>query len=80
MDYREIKDLFKNLENNKKSFSEIQWEFIESLKKQYRITGLLTSVQSESLILLKDKLESYDNIPDEEFVSGLYSQLQETYF
>ncbi|HLN22261.1 MAG TPA: hypothetical protein VK213_14295 [Bacteroidales bacterium] len=80
MDYRETKNLFNFLDTNRKHFTPLQLEFIESLKKQYKVTGLLTSVQAESLLTLKDKVNSFELIPDEEFMSGLYSQLQDTYF
>lgn len=79
MEYKEIKQLFSYLESNSKSFTRLQMEFIDSLKKQYKVTGLLTSVQSESLIDLKEKVNSYEIIPDTDFISGLYSQLQEDY-
>ncbi len=79
MDYKETKQLFNFLEDNRKNFTRIQLEFIDSLKKQYKVTGLLTSVQAESLSFLKDKVNSYETIPDTDFISGLYSQLQEDY-
>ncbi|MGE5419916.1 MAG: hypothetical protein ACM3UT_07000 [Chloroflexota bacterium] len=79
MDYKEIKQLFNYLENNRNHFSSLQLEFIDSLRKQYKVTGLLTSVQSESLIDLREKINSDEIIPDPEFISGLYSQLQENY-
>lgn len=80
MEYREIKNLFNFLESNRKHFSALQLEFIESLRKTYKVTGLLTSVQAESLLALKDRVNSYEYIPDAEFISGLYSQLQDTYY
>lgn len=80
MDYKEIKNLFNFLESNRKHFSALQLEFIESLRKTYKVTGLLTSVQAESLLALKDRVNSYEYIPDTEFISGLYSQLQDTYY
>ena len=79
MDYKEIKNLFKYLEENRKHFSRLQLEFIDSLKRQYKVTGLLTSIQSESLSSLKDRINYEDNLPDNDFISGLYSQLQENY-
>lgn len=79
MEYNEIKQLFSFLESNRKNLSKLQQEFIDSLRQNYRITGILTSVQVESLLNLKEKINSYENVPDEEFVSGLYGQLIETY-
>lgn len=80
MDYKEIKHLFNYLDNNRKKFTALQLEFIDSLKKHYKITGLLTSIQMESLLGLKEKANSYESLPDPEFISGLYSQLQESYW
>lgn len=80
MDYRETKNLFNFLDTNRKYFTSLQLEFIDSLKKQYKVTGLLTSVQAESLLALKDKVGSFELMPDTEFISGLYSQLQDTYY
>lgn len=79
MEYKEIKNLFKYLEDNRKHFSRLQLEFIDSLKRQYKVTGLLTSIQSESLSSLKDRINYEEQIPDTDFISGLYSQLQENY-
>jgi hypothetical protein len=79
MEYKEIKNLFKYLEDNRKHFSRLQLDFIDSLKKQYKVTGLLTSIQSESLSSLKDRINYEENLPDTDFISGLYSQLQENY-
>lgn len=80
MDHKEIKHLLNYLDNNKKAFSTLQMEFIDSLRKHYKITGLLTTIQVESLYSLKEKVISGNNIvPDAEFISGLYSQLQENY-
>jgi hypothetical protein len=79
MDYKEIKNLFKYLEENRMHFTRLQLEFIDSLKRQYKVTGLLTSIQSESLSCLKDRINHEESIPDTDFISGLYSQLQENY-
>ncbi|HLP74174.1 MAG TPA: hypothetical protein VK155_14810 [Bacteroidales bacterium] len=79
MDYKEIKQLFNFLESNRKNLTSLQQEFIDSLRQHYRITGILTSVQTESLNNLKEKINSYENVPDQEFVSGLYGQLIENY-
>lgn len=79
MDYKEIKQLFNYLDSNRKNFTSLQLEFIDSLRKQYKVTGLLTSVQTESLLDLRDKAETVDVMPDTDFISGLYSQLQENY-
>lgn len=79
MDYKEIKALFNFLEGNRKNLSSLQQEFIDSLRQHYKITGILTSVQVESLLHLKEKVDSYENVPDEIFVSGLYGQLIENY-
>lgn len=79
MDYKEIKALFNFLEGNRKNLSSLQQEFIDSLRQHYKITGILTSVQLESLLHLKEKVDSYENVPDEIFVSGLYGQLIENY-
>jgi hypothetical protein len=80
MDHKDVKSLFSFLESNKKSFTKLQLEFIDSLKKQYKVTGLLTSVQSESLLNIKEKVNSSFNVPDTDFISALYSQLQENYY
>ncbi len=80
MDYKEIKNLFKYLEDNRKHFSRLQLEFIDSVRRHYKVTGLLTSIQSESLSRLKDRINNEETIPDTDFISGLYSQLQENYF
>ena len=80
MDHKDIKSLLNYLENNSKSFSKLQNEFIDSLKKQYKVTGLLTSVQSESLLNIKESLNVTYSVPDTEFISALYSQLQENYY
>jgi len=79
MDYKEIKNLFNYLEDNRKHFSRLQLEFIDSVKRQYKVTGLLTSIQSESLSRLKDRINYEETTPDTDFISGLYSQLQENY-
>jgi hypothetical protein len=79
MDYKEIKQLFNFLESNRKNLTSLQQEFIDSHRQHYRITGILTSVQTESLNNLKEKINSYENVPDQEFVSGLYGQLIENY-
>ena len=80
MDHKDVKSLFNYLESNRKSFTKLQLEFIDSLKKQYKVTGLLTSVQSESLVNMKEKVNSNFNVPDTDFISALYSQLQENYY
>lgn len=80
MDYKEIKLLFNYLENNRKNLSGLQLEFIDSLRQHFKITGLLTSIQLESLLNLKEKVNSYENVPDQEFVSALYGQLLENYY
>lgn len=80
MDYNEIKQLFNYLENNRKRLTALQLDFIESLRQHFKITGLLNSIQTESLVNLKEKVNSHDNIPDEEFVSALYGQLLENYY
>lgn len=72
--------MFNYLDTNRKSFSTLQLEFIDSLRKQYKVTGFLTSVQAESLLNLKEKVNSYEAMPDTDFISGLYSQLQENYY
>lgn len=80
MDHKEIRQLFNYLDANRKNFSTLQREFIDSLKQQYKVTGFLTTVQAESLLNLKEKVNSYEVMPDTEFISGLYSQLQENYY
>jgi len=80
MDYKEIKHLFKYLDDNRKNFTRLQLEFIDSLKTHYKVTGLLTSIQAESLMGLKDRINYEEPIPDTDFISGLYSQLQENYY
>lgn len=79
MDYTEIKQLFNFLEINRKNLTSLQQDFIDSLRQHYKITGILTSVQVESLKNLREKVNSYESVPDEEFVSGLYGQLMENY-
>ncbi len=79
MEYEEIKQLFNFLESNRMNLNSIQQEFIDSSKRHYKITGILTSVQLESLHNLKEKIHAYESLPEEEFVSGLYGQLIETY-
>lgn len=79
MGHKEIKQLFNYLDTNRNNLSRLQQEFIDSVRQHYKVTGLLTSVQAESLLGLSEKVNESEFIPDTEFVSGLYSQLQENY-
>jgi hypothetical protein len=80
MDHQEIKHLFNYLESNNLNFTRLQSDFIVSLRIQYKVTGILTPIQTESLLDLKEKVNSYDGIPEPEFNSSMYSQLQENLY
>lgn len=80
MSHSEIKLLFKYLDDNKEQLVSLQKEFLVKLKNQYKFTGLLTPTQIENLIIIKEKVHyamENSSVPDEDFFSGLYSQLQE---
>jgi hypothetical protein len=79
MNHAELKLLFNSLENNRERLTKLQYEFILSLKAQYGLTGLLTPWQIESLVTIKEKVQALEDnaVPEPDFVSSLYSQLQE---
>jgi len=58
MDRKEIYFLLNYLENNMKELNSLQHEFINSLKTQYRSTGVLTQRQVESLYAIKEHILS----------------------
>ena len=58
MDRKEIYFLLNYLEDNLKELNSLQHEFINSLKVQYRSTGVLTQRQVESLYAIKEHIPS----------------------
>lgn len=54
MGNKEIREVFEFLEENQKSLTQYQLEFIKSLKKYYKWKGNLTERQIECLVSLKD--------------------------
>jgi hypothetical protein len=80
MDHQEIKHLFNYLESNNMNFTRLQSDFVVALKIQYKVTGLLTPMQSESLLDLKEKVNSIEGVAEPEFNSSMYSQLQENLY
>ena len=58
MDNNEIKLLFDYFESNKEQLSQLQNDFIVSLRKQYKWTGIITPAQIESLKNIKERLLS----------------------
>jgi hypothetical protein len=58
MDRKEIFFLLNYLENNMKELNSLQHKFINSLKVQYRSTGVLTQRQVESLYAIKEHIPS----------------------
>lgn len=79
MNHAEIKLLIKYLEDNREHLTNLQKEFILSVRNQYKLTGLVTPGQVESLATMKEKVIASANvaIPEPEMGSSLYSQLQE---
>jgi hypothetical protein len=70
MDRQQIKLLFSYLFSNSKKLTSLQHKFVSSLNEQYRLTGVLTKRQSESLCELKDYIESVLNEPEVAYDSG----------
>ena len=60
MDRQEINFLLNYLENNPEHLNSLQHEFVASSKKHYRVTGVLTKRQLESLYEIKDYIPSLD--------------------
>jgi hypothetical protein len=56
MDNTEIKLLFNYLESNREQLSQLQNEFVVSLRKQYKWTGIITPAQIESLENIKERI------------------------
>lgn len=54
MGTKEIREVFGFLDENQKSLTQYQIEFIRSLKKYYRWKGNLSERQIECLVSLKD--------------------------
>jgi hypothetical protein len=54
MDVNEIRYLFNYLENNQKFLNPLQNDFISSLKRYYKYTGVLTLKQFECLNDIKE--------------------------
>jgi hypothetical protein len=54
MDHTEIKHLFNYLENNRVYLNQLQYEFVTNMKKQYKWTEIITTVQFESLENIKE--------------------------
>ncbi len=79
IDHKGTRDLFNYLDSNRKNFTRLQLEFIDNLRTHFKATGLLTSIQTDSLLWMKEKINSYKNFPDKDFISGLYNQLQEKF-
>jgi hypothetical protein len=64
MDRQQIKLLFSYLFSNSKKLTSLQHKFVSSLNEQYRLTGVLTKRQTESLCELRDYIESVLNEPE----------------
>lgn len=54
MGNKEIREVFEFLEENRKSLTQYQLEFIKSLKKYYKWKGHLTERQIECLVGLRE--------------------------
>jgi hypothetical protein len=60
MDRHEIKLLLNYLENNLKHLTSLQCKFIVSLKERYRMTGVLTPKEEESLKEIEELISSQE--------------------
>lgn len=58
MDRQEIKLLLNYLENNRKHLNSLQFEFIASVKENYKTTGVITPRQVACLYEMKEYIPS----------------------